>query len=92
VRKLIEEIHPVNELLDSDTVTLEKADPEIPLWTSRRESERLRLNQLHAIPKEASERADVSADITLTNIRQSRVFLLATESGLMIGTLRRLLG
>jgi len=92
VRKLIEEVHPVNELLDSDAVTLEKADPETPLWTARRESKRLPLKQLHAIPKGASERADVSADVALTNIRRSRVFLLATESGLRVGTLRRLLG
>ena len=92
LRKLIEEEHPVNEPLESDAVTLEKADPETPLWTETWGIKPLSSTRLQAILKEASERADVSAEITLNNIRRSRAFLLVTESGLRVGTLRRLLG
>jgi hypothetical protein len=92
LRKWIEEEHPVNELIEPDAVTLEKADPETPLWAETQRTKPLSSIRLQAILKETSERADVSVEITLNNIRWSRVVLLTTESSLRVGTLERLLG
>jgi hypothetical protein len=49
VRELIEDVRLENELLDSDTVKLEKVYAETPLYTARRWSKCLQLNQPHAI-------------------------------------------
>jgi hypothetical protein len=76
VRKLIEDVHPVNELFNSDTVTLEKVDEETPLCAARRVSKCLQLKQPHAILWEANERADVPAVVTLANICRSPVFFI----------------
>ena len=92
LREWMQDSHPVTKWSTADVESLVDADPDTPIWTYTAENERLASDALRRITKRASERADVSADVTLNNIRRSRVFLLVAESGLRPATLSRLLG
>lgn len=92
LREWLQVEHPVNAFLTTDAESLEDADPDTPVWTYTVTNERLSSDSLRRFTKRASNRADVTTDVTLHDIRQSRVFSLISESGLRVATIRRLLG
>jgi integrase len=92
LREWLEVEHPVNAFLTTDAESLEDADPDTPVWTYTVTNERLSSDSLRMTTKQASNRANVTTDVTLHNIRRSRVFSLISDSGLRVTTLRELIG
>jgi integrase len=92
LRELLQEEHPANAFLSADAEPLEDADPDTPVWAHTVTNERLSADSLRRITELASNRADVTTDVTLYNIRRSRVLSVISASGLRLATLRSLIG
>ena len=84
--------HPVTELLATDAEPLEDAAPSTTVWTQTRRNEHLSSKQFLTITERARERADVTTEVTLHNIRRSRAKLLALQIGFTDPSLRERFG
>jgi site-specific recombinase XerC len=75
LRKWLQE-HPVTKQLDADATPLEEAAPNTLVWTQTRRNQQLSFNQIQRIIERVCERAGVTKEVTLHNMRRSRVKLL----------------